>query len=129
LKTLLKISLVGSLAAGAAIALPGAHAMPTPTGVGCVAVGDPRPATPLDIVGTCDFVARGTTASYASTAAHWQVLVNNHVKASGFGPLQGSVPTHPGDVVTAYVFPDCDHLCTGVGSVTLTDSDEQVAAG
>jgi len=130
LKTLLRITILGSLATGAAFALPGAHALPgapvtsMPSGVGCVAVGDPRPATPLEIVGTCDFVARGQTASYTATAAHWQILVNDHVKASGFGPLQGAIHTAPGDTVTAYVFPDCDHLCLGVGSVTLTDGDE-----
>jgi hypothetical protein len=128
MKTLLRYALAGSLAASAAIVLPGAHATPTPTGVGCVAIGDPRPATPLDIVGYCDFVARGNTATYQTVAAHWQVLVNDHVEASGFGPLSGSVVTEPGDVVTAYVFPDCNHMCVGVGTVTLADGDESVAS-
>ena len=118
---LLRIAIASALAVPAVAFLPGAHA--TLTGTGCVAIPDPTPATAIDVVGTCEYVARGTTGRYQSTAAHWQILVNGKVNASGFGTMNSVITTEPGDTVTALIFPDCDHLCAGLGFVTIMDDD------
>jgi len=119
---LLRIAIASAIAVPAVSLWPGAHA--SLTGTGCVAVPDPTPAArDVDVVGTCEYVARGTVGHYQSTAAHWQILVNGKVNASGFGTMSSVISTEPGDTVTALIFPDCDHMCAGLGFVTIIDDD------